>query len=172
MNPESFLGLTIIIFIVAWVGATWRRDTRLGELCDQALSVLTLIAFVLVWHAWLTQREQSTHITDLKTELKEERACEKSPICMDGRARWQSILEKDSPQESRTGRIFFRGKLCDGDCSEVIKGYKWAEQLGVKKRQACGGSSLEFMTGCLLYVEPHDEYNDEKYYGHEPDYDY
>lgn len=164
--------MVTLLYIAAWMASYWfdeDKDSRITKLCSSFLKVLTVVAFFLVYGSFVHQQKSSDRIDSLTVELKEERACEKSPICMDGRARQESVYASDKPYQSRTGRIFFRGIMCNDECDTVMKGYTWAEQLGVTKRQACGRPNPSFTTGCLLYVEPFDGYTDTEDYGYEPD---
>lgn len=87
--------------------------------------------------------------------VAEEAACQANPICRNEKAnqdaRFQSILGS-SPVRSSTGRIYFKGDACTGDCSGHILGYQWAEERGISKDDGCTGYSLSFIEGCWQYV--------------------
>jgi hypothetical protein len=51
----------------------------------------------------------------------------------------------------------FHGYACTKDCSGHIAGYQWAEKHGITNSGNCGGKSLSFIQGCLIYANEHQE---------------
>jgi hypothetical protein len=49
----------------------------------------------------------------------------------------------------------FHGMSCTKDCSGHIAGYQWAEKHGITNMGYCGGKSLSFIQGCMIYVKEH-----------------
>ena len=100
-------------------------------------------------------------------QLDAERSCEKSPICLDGRASWGSIAE-DFPLQSRTGRWFFQGNACATDCQSMVAGYRYAERLGATRSSACSHLNQEAAQGCMAFVGDSDTPMPSDEYGSEP----
>lgn len=130
-----------------------------------AAGALFLAAFAGVV-AYAQSRQESSTVAALRKELVAERACEKSPVCLDNRALMASY-DQEHPAQSRTGRAFFQGVVCEAGCKDLLQGYAWANQAGVTRREGCNNPSFEFVKGCLLVVEPGDRYYGEDY-GREP----
>ena len=45
------------------------------------------------------------------------------------------------------------GFPCSGDCEGHVKGYEWAEALGISDPDECGGNSQSFIEGCRCYAQ-------------------
>lgn len=82
-------------------------------------------------------------------------ACQANPTCRDEKANQKALFRSyisSSPIHSTTGVIYFKGKVCKGDCSGHIAGYKWAEERGISKDEGCTAQSQSFNEGCMQYV--------------------
>ncbi len=82
-------------------------------------------------------------------------ACQANPTCRDEKANQKALFRSyisSSPIHSTTGAIYFKGKVCKGDCSGHIAGYKWAEERGISKDEGCTAQSQSFNEGCMQYV--------------------
>lgn len=103
---------------------------------------------------WLALDNGSANGRAVRAEkaLTEASSCERTPGCLDQKAQ-DASYGIEYPVQSRTGRWFFMGTACTGDCGGHMAGYQWAKSLGVSKREACGGRSPSFNEGCLLYIE-------------------
>jgi hypothetical protein len=60
-------------------------------------------------------------------------------------------------REPRAEGATFHGYACTKDCSGHIAGYQWAEKHGITNAGNCGGKSLSFFQGCLIYANEHQE---------------
>lgn len=87
--------------------------------------------------------------------LAEKAACQANPTCREEKAD-QKARRKSTrsalPVTSDTGRLFYRGSPCNGNCSGHMQGYSWAAGLGATNDDACDGSE-SFRQGCLSYID-------------------
>lgn len=110
-----------------------------------------------------------------KKRTEQELACKADPICR-LKMENEKILKENEKAisdsliystriRSSTGEYFFRGLACNGDCSDIIFGYQWAESRGISKYAGCPNYNFSFVAGCKKYVSDRiyelEEKNDE-----------
>lgn len=88
--------------------------------------------------------------------------CSITPVCQDETARKKSKLGERNIVRSPTGKYFFSGKACSGNCSGHIAGYDWADDKSSYKpdlyEEDCASNSKSFSEGCLIFIEDYHYY--------------
>ena len=154
------------------------------------MKVLAVIVLLIASLIYLSSYNEEKKIEKEKQEEQEQKqeeqerelACSLDPICQDKEAVDLSVLS-DDPVQSTTGAYYFKGERCKDVCAGHIKGYRWAEKLGVSKEAGCEGPSESFAEGCLTYVEDrlyelscsedelYEQCEDSQYYGDDEQYE-
>jgi hypothetical protein len=64
-----------------------------------------------------------------------------------------SLLISASADPGAVQARTFAGYPCEGDCSDLAAGYRWAEERDIDDAKACApGLSDAFYKGCLAYI--------------------
>lgn len=170
--PVSGAGLAaagVTLYLALLAGAALRPPRLppwVAPACRWAARGVTVVALAALALRWSQREHDTVTLAQLQQALTAERACERAPVCLDERAR-NASYDVEYPVQSRTGRFFFQGQLCAGDCRETARGYAYAQRAGITRREGCQGPDA-FVDGCLLAVEPADPHVSEQY-GHEPE---
>ncbi|MDM4772428.1 hypothetical protein [Solimonas sp. SE-A11] len=86
---------------------------------------------------------------------QEEAKCLRTPSCQDMNARIESDFSESGIARSTTGKVYYKGNECSGDCVEFIRGYEAASSLGMTQEDACHRPTLSQSNtaGCVAAVE-------------------
>lgn len=110
---------------------------------------------IVVWgaiFAYGNQHKEDGKERQALIQRKHDAQCMLDAECSDQGTKSDSFMSENILR-SPTGRYFYKGISCDGDCYWETKGYQWARTNGVTQNQACHVVNLVFESGCLAYVQ-------------------
>jgi hypothetical protein len=83
-------------------------------------------------------------------------ACQASPACLAQRADRETAKrsrgDRTKQYVSATGKLFYNGYDCVGDCNEYKRGFDWAQKLSISNEDVCDRDSVAFTAGCTKAV--------------------
>lgn len=97
---------------------------------------------------------QSTAAQEAKVAkaAAKEAACQASPACLAQRADRETEKRSrgDTTKQyvSATGKLFYNGFDCLGNCNEYKRGFDWARELSISNEDVCKRGSASFSAGC------------------------
>lgn len=81
-----------------------------------------------------------------------EAKCALSETCLNDRTASQS-MSSTGPETSPSGKRYFRRVECSASCDEIVRGYRWAERVGLTNEEGCDDFSGGSRAGCLAYYD-------------------